>query len=824
MKLGLRFWTVAALLIAKSQWAVGAQEMSTSTVSLQISDGGFEGRINSQSGEMEFVEPGLDGRPQEIVQRFAPAAITIDGKSRTIGRVLASSLITSGVELVQDAGGTTVAARLCFSSTGVLSYEVTNWNGLHPSEFSVSAPSSADEHFLGFGEKFNSFDQAGRVVHTQTFDQPGEKGDHSYKVVPWFLSTRGYGFHMDSSAENWFDMRSSAPDRYNVRCLGSKLHYNIVGGPRLTDALSRFTAYVGRPPLSPPWVYGTWISSDIWRNGGEVRYAVEKYLKCGIPASVFVFDSPWETAYNNFTWNMKQFGAGGKYEDKLYAGFSGVAEMMTLFRKTGMQVVCWMTPFVNISSKNEHVEGINLGQADNYAAGAAQNYFVRSSPAGPPLVVPWWKGKGSPIDFTNPAAAQWLAGQLSQLVDESKVPTANGVMQPVIGGFKTDDGETANGNNTYIPSTAQYYDGRTGAEMQNGFCVGYHRTVWNVLGSSGTLFARGGFTGTQAYPVGWAGDNEPNFGANGLPGVIVAALSAGMSGYSIWSSDIGGYLDGAASTDPADLFMRWTQFGALSPVMQMHRQIGGERQYPWRYGETALANYVQYARLHSQLFPYIYSYAKQAAETGLPIIRPLVLLNQDDPNTWGIEDEYYFGNELLVAPIRFLDSTSRDVYLPAGTWHDFWTNRTWTGGQYISWTNPDASKLPLFVAEGAIIPMLLNPPQSLCDPNYVNNPAITTADSALQILIYPGKGGRFIMYDGARIESTAYAKGTTITVSGKARKVELKIRDSKPSHVLLNNMPLDEGTNPGWQYDVEGEVLSVRFAHAAGTSTISYTW
>jgi alpha-D-xyloside xylohydrolase len=222
--------------------------------------------------------------------------------------------------------GTTITAQLTFTTDGVMHYEVTNWNGLSPTETDISAASDSSEHFYGFGEKFNSFDQSGNKVHIMTSDIGGDKNDYSYKSSSWFMSTRGYGLHLDSTAESFFDMRNTAADRYTIQNLFGTLKFNLVAGPKLTDVLSRYTGIVGRPYLPPPWVFGTWVSSDIWRTGGEVRYAVTKHLASGIPISVFVFDSPWEVSYNDFTWNMTQWGTGGTYEGTNYNGFTSVTE------------------------------------------------------------------------------------------------------------------------------------------------------------------------------------------------------------------------------------------------------------------------------------------------------------------------------------------------------------------------------------------------------------------------------------------------------------------------------------------------------------------
>lgn len=809
--------------------------LTPSGSSVSHESGGHRLRVYENSGHFTVSGPDLAGTPMATEVVFPPPTIKINDRGHIPGPVLSSTEIPDGLEWVQSLNGTDITSRLTFTGDGIARFEVVDWNGIVPTQTIISSPSDASEHFYGFGEKFNSIDQAGNRVNMLTWDQPGTKGDRSYKVVPWFLSTRGYGFHLDSSAESWFDMRKTSADRYFVQNLYRTLAFNIVWGPKFTDALSRFTGYVGRPPLPPQWAFGTWISSDIWRTGGEVRYFVNRYLQEGIPASVVVFDSPWEIGYNDFFWNTSQWAASGTYEGVTYPGFASIADMMNFLRARGFKVICWMTPFVNINSVTDsvggqNVPGQNTGQAQNYAEGAANGYFVRQSPGGPPLVVPWWKGNGSPVDFTSPDARAWFTAQLQRLIDESVA----GGTEPVIGGFKTDDGETSNGSDMYIPLSASYSDGRTGVEMRNGFCVEYHRTVWNVLGTNGILFARGGFTGTQAFPAGWGGDNLPNFGAdNGMQSVIVSGLSAAMSGYSIWGHDIGGYLTGGGvyESNPADLFMRWTQFGAFSPLMQLHRQISASdlRQYPWGYTTTALNNYRDYARLHHQLFPYIYSYARKSADTGIPIMRPLVLMNQTDTNTYGVKHTYYFGDEFVVAPVVALNTTSRNVYLPAGQWRDFWTGALHTGAQNVNWSNADPSKFPVFVREGSVIPMLLNTPQTLCSTEYVNNPAISTPDGNLEVRVYPAGTTNFTMYDGTTFAAEKGATTAKITFNSVPRTLVFKFFGSAPAGAERDGIRLPqvagrsalESAESGWFHDAASGFTHVKVTHGGGVSTVS---
>lgn len=821
------------------------QPVSGSPVLITTStSGNYQAWIYPNTGHVAIAGPSLSGSALGNVETITPPAVTVNASVYNLGPVVSSTTIANGLQLVQSFAGVTATTQLTFTADGVLNYQVPAWpTGIVPSQTVFTAGSPSTEHFFGFGEKFDSVDQTGDKVHILTFDNPGTKGDSSYKPVPFFMSNEGYGLHLGTTAESWFDMRKSATDRYAIQNLDSILNVNLIGGPKLTDVLTHYTGYTGRPFLPPAWVFGPWISCDIWPSGGEIRYALSTMLQDGIPVSAIVYDSPWSVSYNDFTWNMTQFGAGGTLDaGSGYSGFISVNSMMTFLQQSGVKAICWMTPFTDTSSSLQTITnqsgqsepgGQNDGQASNYAAGAAGSYFVRSSAGGSPLLAPWWGGTGSPIDFTNPGAVAWFTGELNALITQSDVTAADGSQAAAIGGFKDDDGESGNGTNTYIPTTASYYDGRTGVDMENGFCVTYHRTVSSVLGSNGILMARSGFAGTGAFPGCWAGDNEPNFNqdGNGLNSVMIAGASAGLSGLQIWGSDTGAYQNTNFETNPADLFQRWAQFSCFSPIMEMHRQVSATnlQQYPWGYGATALANYVSYSKLHTQLFPFIYSYAKEATVDGLPIIRAPVLMNQTDTNTYGINQSFLFGNEFYVAPMNALNATSRGVYLPAGTWYDYWTQATYAGGQAITWSNSDPTKMPLFVKAGSIIPMLLDVPQSLCDANYVNNAAISTTDSGLQFLIYPGSGtAAFNVYDGTTIQSSVNGTVTNVALSSMARAVALQVWTPAVTGVQRNGVRMPQFASMGaftsgtlgWIYS--GGFLYVKFNHGGGAVNIGF--
>jgi alpha-D-xyloside xylohydrolase len=512
--------------------------------------------------------------------------------------------------------------------------------------------------------------------------------------------------------------------------------------------------------------------------------------------------------------------------------------MMTFLRTNGFKVVLWFTPFMDTTSWSEGYANclynvtLSGGADENYSALQASNYFVHavSGTTTSVLSVAWWKGTGSPIDFTNPNAAHWFQSTLSNLVT---VSSSGG--QQVIGGFKTDDGEGLASPSPFIPLNALYADGRTGVEMQNGYCVEYQKTISAVLGTNGILWGRSGFAGSQTAPAIWGGDNEPNFGnGNGLPAVMLAGEGAAMSGFSIWGSDICGYEDGPWDTSTNNLCIRWSQFGAFTPIMQWHRQVGNCLMYPWRFSADALTNYEYYTQLRASLLPYIYSYATQASTSGLPILRPLVLMYPADANTYGsvynTSHSYMFGNEFLVAPVVTANATSRAVYLPQGHWFDFFSNQRYTGGQTITWNNANQHQMPLFVREGAVIPMISTNVQTALDSTYTSNSNLISPGNALQFLVYPTTNSNFTVYDGTSLQCQSNGTVIAATLNSVARPILLRFFVGQPAGVERNGVPLPPIANAtsfaaaglGWYYDAPSGFLQVKFNHSGGPVTIMF--
>jgi alpha-D-xyloside xylohydrolase len=459
----------------------------------------------------------------------------------------------------------------------------------------------AADGYYGLGERFNELNHSHQVIRNGSQDNGGPKGSSTYEPIPFYLSTSGYGLWVDTTAEAVFDLNSASRQDILISVPAKTLRVVLIQGPEFPRILDRFTAMAGRSMLPPYWSFAPWIGRDYHRNDAEVREDMEKSRNLGLPTSVILIDSPWATGYNSYRFNPKQFSdAPGMVKDLHMAGF---------------KLVLWHTSWINDKTSRPHEEGfadkIDV-KSSNYDEAAARGYFVKDKD-GHPYQGTWWKGQGSLIDFTNPAAKAWWQDQVGLAVKAGA------------DGFKDDDAE---GN---FLDDARFADGTDPRLMRNRYAVLYNHAmeevIQNQLHGNGILFIRSATVGNQNLAMLWGGDNESNFSPeNGLPSVVTAGLGAGISGMPLWTGDLGGYLTPKGPPD-AKLFMRWTEYSAFSPTMEL---LSTSNRGSWDYGDDALKNYRKYAVLHMSLFPYRYAAAQEAAKTGMPIMRALVLEYQND--------------------------------------------------------------------------------------------------------------------------------------------------------------------------------------------------
>lgn len=601
-----------------------------------------------------------------------------------------------------------------------------------------------NSRYYGGGERFNSINQKGHVLWMASSDHPEDKGLSTYKPVPFVMSSRGYGLWLDSTSPSTFDLNATDRDHVIVRDRAKRMTLVFIAGPTLQEMLTEFTRLTGRPPVPPAWSFAPWKSRDVHFNRDEIIADAALSRKHGLPASVIVLDSPWETSYNDFRLNEEQFARP--------------EEMFGEIRRFGFVPCFWLTPFINLTNVTD-MKGISKGAARNYEEAAKNGYLVRSGGSGKepgsPMVVPWWKGTGALVDFTNPQAVQWWHDQMQPMAKWG------------VAAIKCDDGESN------FVTDAVFHDGSTAAEMKGRYAQLYLKAANDFLErvrpGDHVLIARCGFTGTGKYPFGWAGDNHADFSfENGLPGVIIAAQNSSLSGMPMWGSDIAGYMGNATP----ELFIRWTQFAAFSPLMMVHMQ---SNKGPWDYGDQALRVYREFATLHTRLYPYIRNAAVEASEKGVPVMRPMALAYPGDTAAAREQFQYLFGPDLLVAPI-YQSGTQRSVYLPKGKWIDYWSGKP-EDGQRTVVVDSGLEKMPLFVREGAIVPMLVPGVQTLLRRNAEIDPSVQCLDDRLILEVWPGSMGKLECSDGASaILETRDGRHSLRLIPGFERDIEVRLR------------------------------------------------
>jgi alpha-glucosidase (family GH31 glycosyl hydrolase) len=546
-----------------------------------------------------------------------------------------------------------------------------------------------DECFVGLGARHGTrLDHAGRSIvlgadrrYTGP-DCPDEmlalggipQGDCA--PMPYFCSSGGYSVWAVSDANGArFDF-SGERTSVSTRAHAGPLRLEIFCACTPAARLRAFCRQTGFPALAPEWGYGFWKSRDIYEHQDDVLEDLGALRAHGIALDAIVIDSPWATQYNTWEFNPHQF--------------PDARGMIAHLRENGVRTVVWCTPWVNLDSRDGQIapqpqsERMYSRPASNYARGADAGHFVRDA-TGRPLVSQWWMGSGSIVDFTSPAATRWWQAQVQRVL-------ALGVE-----GVKMDDGD-----GYYIPPDARLADGRAGASAAWAL-GGLHRAALQrsldeVHPGRGVIFGRSCWSGQQATGFTWAGDQASDFWS--LRALVVASLSAAASGISNWSHDVGGYLGyRLVQRCPPELLIRWVQFGCFTPLMHAHSRLPQE---PWLYGGRVLDLYRAYVLLHEQLVPYVRAAAATAARTGLPIIRPLCLIDPGDARGWEITDAYGYGPAMWVAPVLHDGAREREVPLPRGDWLQTWDGVRVRGGRELAVPAP-LQQIPVFVRAGSII-------------------------------------------------------------------------------------------------------------------------
>ncbi len=510
------------------------------------------------------------------------------------------------------------------------------------------------ERLYGLGEQFGPFDKRGQRIVSWTRDPSGGLiSPVCYMNIPFFMSSRGYGLFLHHSSKIVYELGQPALQSVAFRVDDPYLDYFFIYGPGPKEIIARYTELTGRPLAPPPWSFGTWFSRCMYRDRDQVEGIVERLRELDIPGDVIHLDPLWLKERRS----RERDGCDFVWDEEAFPDPQGFVRWLA---ERGFKLSLWENPYVWVDT-DMHREGVEKG------------YFVRSQAGG--LARPLENADAVLPDFTNPDAYRWWQ-------DKHRPYLRMGVAA-----FKPDYGEA-------VPADAPFADGRTGEQVHNIYPLLFNRCVYEVMREErgeAMLFGRSGYAGSQRYPINWTGDQPTTWG--GMAAALRAGLSLSLSGISMWSHDIGGFWnpDNFAPPDPT-LYVRWAQFGLLSCHTRFHGVRGRE---PWHFGDMAVEVVREFARLRYRLLPYIYSLAREAEVTGLPVVRPLVLEYPDDPVAAAVDYEYLLGPYLLVAPVMNEEGRCL-VYLPPGTWYDWWTGERLQGPQHLRLEVP-LERLPLYV-------------------------------------------------------------------------------------------------------------------------------
>ncbi len=729
------------VVIAAAGWAPGCASARQRPASTTPVDNKNEPSITPSGAAMLDVR--VEGDTGHIVVGFKYAngtnpsevtlpTFTVDSRQqsrlRRVTRATVDTFIAADAEMTIERISPRAAA-VCWHTSDSAVHELESWI-------------ADNSRYYGGGERFNAINQKGSLLYMGSLDRPEDKGLCTYKPMPFIISSRGYGVWLDSTSPSTFDLNATDREHIKISDRSDRFRLIIIAGPTPEEILAEFTRLTGRPSVPPAWAFAPWKSRNVHFNREEVIADAELNRKHDLPTSVIVIDSPWETCYNDFILNEQQFAQP--------------TEMFGQLKKLGFVPCLWLTPFINNTNVTD-MKGIDPGPSKNFQDAAARGFLVKK-PDGTPMIVPWWKGTGGLVDFTNPDAVAWWHSELAKMLPWG------------VAAIKCDDGESN------FVQEARFFDGSRAADMKGRYAQMYIKTAHDFLEKhrpgDHTLISRCGFTGTGQFPFGWAGDNEANFSfENGLPGVILAAQNASLSGLPFWGCDIAGYIGDATP----ELFIRWTQFAAFTPLMIVHMQ---SNKGPWDYGPQALDIYRTFARLHTRLYPYLDNAAREAAEFGKPIVRPMVWAFPDDAQAAEQRYQYMLGPDLLVAPM-YQSGTHRSVYLPAGVWIDYWTGWPVTGPATLEVEAP-LDRMPLYVREGAVIPMLPEDVDTLLRRTAVIDASVVTLDDRRVIEIWPGQRGGMATHDGLSATlTTENGQRQLVLTSDRAREVDLRLRFQK---------------------------------------------
>ncbi|MCC8186885.1 MAG: DUF4968 domain-containing protein [Bacteroides sp.] len=537
-----------------------------------------------------------------------------------------------------------------------------------------------DEQFFGLGEKTGPLNRRGRSYKMWNSDRPcySVNEDPLYKSIPFFMSSYQYGIFLDNTYKTEFKFGTESDEYYSFEAPDGEFIYYFIFGKDYKEIMSQYITLTGQPILPPKWALGFSQCRGLYTREDQALEIASEFRRRQIPCDIIYQDIGWTQWLQDFEWRRENY--------------TSPRQMLAALREQGFKMILSQDPVISRANREQWEEADSKG------------YFVRDSRTGKSYDMPWpWGGNCGVIDFTLPGVADWWGAWQQKPLDDGAH------------GFWTDMGEPAWSNEEDLDRLYMQHHLGMHDEIHNVYGLTWDKVVkeqFEKRNPNKRVFqmTRAAYAGLQRYTFGWTGDsgngNDVLEGWGQLQNQVAVSISAGLGGIPFFTTDISGYC-GDITDYPAmaELYTRWMQFGIFNPLSRAHHE-GDNAAEPWMFGPVAEKNSKAAIELKYQLFPYLYTYARQAHDTGLPIVRGLFMEYPYDEQAVQTEDQFFFGEEILVAPVLKKGERVRNLYLPEGEWIDFNDKRTvYPGGQKISYRAP-LSVIPMFVRKGSIVPMM----------------------------------------------------------------------------------------------------------------------
>lgn len=530
----------------------------------------------------------------------------------------------------------------------------------HKERATLSFECKADECFAGTGERFTKMDLSGHTFFLKNQDGQGVNNRRTYKNIPFYLSSRLYGTFYHTCAHSKLSLADVSTRSVEFLSDQALLDVFLIAGDSVEEILRGYRDLTGYPSMPPLWSFGIWMSRMTYFSADEVEEICRRMRAEHYPCDVIHLDTGWFRTDWLCEWKFNE------------ERFPDPKAFIHRLKEQGYRVSLWQLPYVaedaeqiDEARRNDYIAPLTRQQASEGSNFSALDY-------------------AGTIDFTYPAATNWYKGLLRNLLEMG------------VTCIKTDFGE-----NIHMDAR---YKGMPPELLNNLYALLYQKAAYEVtkeVTGDGIVWARAAWAGCQRYPLHWGGDSCSSW--DGMAGSLKGGLHFGLSGFAFWSHDVPGFhtLPNFMNSIVDDkVYMRWTQFGVFSSHMRYH---GTNKREPWHY--PAIAPLVkQWWKLRYRLLPYLVEQSRKATETGYAVLRALVFEHPEDRVCWHIDDEYYFGDDFLVAPVMNSDDC-RDIYLPEGDWVNFFTGERLRGDRWLYSVKVPLEEMPVFVREGAVIPI-----------------------------------------------------------------------------------------------------------------------